>query len=160
MSNEVSRNIGSVVFPNQLISAQNVNLSSTFTTTSTLYVDCGLSASITAKVGDLMVFDCCCPFAQSVGSNGVAIRLLITDGGTDYNPGPSFSTQQVSSLGPVNGTLAGMWVCLTAGTVSVKLQGHANSSTLSVYGGTSLSTSTGAAGTVASSTMRVLQYRP
>lgn len=153
MANEIVR-----YTPNRLISASNTVLASAATITATVFTDSGLTTATTAVVGDLIAWDACITFAQSSGANGAFLRMIINDGGTDHQPGP-FASTVPSGTETLSATLSGLWTVLNAGTITIKLQGRCTSGvTLTIFGGTGLSTSTSA--NASSSALRIMQYRP
>lgn len=166
MSNEITRTIANQTLVSPVVSGvpriigcTSVNITSNATTTSATFVDLtGMTLSVTAVAGDILFIDVGVSHNVAATSGGI-FRLLINDGGTDYNPGPmaGVDSAQLSNNGRwVNLTCA--WTALVSGTVTVKLQGHTSSAVLlTVYGLATPSTATNS--TNSSSNVRILHMR-
>jgi hypothetical protein len=143
----------------RIIGCTSVNLTSNATTTSATYVDMtGLTLSVTAVTGDILVIDC--GLAHNLGAtSGGIMRLMVVDGGTEFCPGPMAASDEAQlSNNPRWVNLTCAYTVITSGTVTVKVQGHTSASVLLTFYGTA-APSTSTSTTQSSSNIRILHLR-
>ena len=112
------------------------SLTANVTTASATMADvAGLSISIAAQPGDILIFDAALPGTISAGAGLGYLMWAVVDG-TATN---TIAAQAIySNVVAVTAPMTGLWVVQNKGTVTVKVQGQTTAaSTLTLYGNAS-----------------------
>lgn len=137
---EATQKINTLAGRFTLVSLATASITADVATTSTTFVDvAGLSVSLSALAGDLLLIDCS-TLGGSTGASG-RTHIAVVDGGATYsNASANSEGRTLGSSGWYTSTIAvvsphvATWTVRKSGTVTVKLQAAAGAAaTLTLY---------------------------
>lgn len=144
---------------NGIAGIQRIILTSNFSATAGYFIDVtDYNIYVSAVAGDLLFITTIPAVAITGGSNGYLVRMIINDGGTDFNPGAVDLRTPSSGSGPFLSPLITTWSVQTTGTVKIKVQVHCGTGvSITVIGTAAPLTDVSSASST--STMSVVQIR-